>query len=171
MNELLLGMGLAYAFLLTVLLFVLVKSRVHWLVKFALVIVSAGFYILSYESWKQAQGWPAAVNPPEQFLLHYAVVEEPDEELGSDGVIFIWVSDLESKQPASEPRAYQLDYDQDTHGKVEKALFKIQNGTLQIGSFSSRQKEVEKGEVKPLLGVKYEGLDFEDLPDPALPEK
>ena len=106
MNELLLGLTVAYIFLIVLLLLVLIYSRLHPVFKLGLLCLSVGFYIVSYEGWKQAQGWPSLVELPDKFLLHFAVIEEPDEELDTEGRIFIWSTDLYGEEPAAVPRAY-----------------------------------------------------------------
>lgn len=171
MNEVLLSLSIAYVFLAALLLLALIHSSINWLLKMVLLIVALGFYWLSYQGWKETQGWPTITELPERFLLHYAVIEEPDEETGTKGAIFVWLSDLKNFKPAQQPRSHQLEYDQKTHAKVEEALREVQNGTLQIGEVKPATELKEGVQNKNRIGLKYPGLEFVELPDPALPEK
>ncbi|WP_420600523.1 hypothetical protein [Neptuniibacter sp.] len=171
MSEVLLSLSFAYVFLAALLLLTLIFSRLAWVFKVALVIVALGFYWLSYQGWKESQGWPTAADIPDRFLLHYAVIEEPDEELGVKGGIFIWLSDLKNLEIAEEPRAYRLEYTQQTHGKVSEAIREIQNGGLQLGITNPQSDLPAIESKKKRSGEKYIGLEFVKLPDPSLPEK
>lgn len=171
MNEVLLSLTVAYTFLAALLLLTLLYSQLHWLLKTSLVVIAVGFYALSYQGWKDTQGWPAVTQLPERFLLHYAVVEEPDPSLAIEGKIMLWLSDLETLQPSDTPRVYQLEYTQGTHAKVAEALREIQSGNLQIGEFSPDEPLPISKAKERQIGQKYEGLVFSRLPDPALPEK
>ncbi len=171
MSEVLLSLSIAYVFLVALLLLALIYSRLHWLLKLGLVTVALVFYWLSYQGWKETQGWPTTTTLPDRFLLHSAVIEEPDKELGMQGSIFIWVSDLKTFKPAEQPRSYRLEYDQGTHGKLEDALREMQNGNLQIGEIKPAADLKESSKDQKRMGLKYPGLEFVKLPDPALPEK
>ncbi|MDO6593820.1 hypothetical protein [Neptuniibacter sp. 1_MG-2023] len=171
MNEVLFGLTLAYVFFTALVLLSLIYSRIFWGVKALLIILAIGFYSLSYQGWKETQGWPSKTALPERFLLHYAVVEEPDKEMGSEGRIYMWLTSTVDHQLSEEPRAFQLDYDLGLHGKLETAIREINNGNLQLGELNPNQA-IEKGaKQKNRAGQKYLGLQFVKLPDPALPEK
>ena len=58
MNEVLVGLGIAYIFLAALLLLALVYGRMNWTIKLVLIVVSVGFYWVSYINWQNAQGWP-----------------------------------------------------------------------------------------------------------------
>lgn len=171
MNEMLLALVLAYLFFTALLLLALIYSRLPVLLKIGLVVVAVGFYWLSYQGWKETQGWPALSTLPDKFLLHAAVVDEPDKDAGIDGVIQIWVSDLRDDQVAVQPRAYQMPYEIGMHGKIQEAERQMNNGNLQIGITNPRMRDSSKGSKKKRAGQKYPNLEFVRLPDPALPEK
>ncbi|MFW1676508.1 hypothetical protein ACFVYJ_01840 [Pontibacter sp. JAM-7] len=171
MNEVLLGLTLAYVFLTAVLLLAVISGRLHWIFKLTLLLLAIGFYWISYQGWKQAQGWPTDAVVPEQFLMHYAVVEEPDKEKGREGGIFLWLTDLKGHQLAVEPRAYRIPYDQKTHTNIQLAMKDIRNGSVQLGQRSPKPEDPVSVENKKAFGEKKYLLEFSDLPDPALPEK
>jgi len=171
MNEIIVGLSIAYVFLTTLLLLVLIYSRLHHFLKLLLLIAAIGFYAISYEGWKKIEGWPARVMLPEKFLLHFVVIEEPDDELGSNGNIFMWLSDLYGDQPATMPRAYQLPYSREMHGKLDEAMQQQRNGNLQLGILRPSSQSPESNVNNNKLGQHYLDLEFSKVPDPALPEK
>lgn len=171
MNSTLLLIVLGYAFITALLALIIIHSKLSFLIKLPLVIITGLFMLVSYQGWKEAQGWPSSSELPDKFLLHASVIEEPDSTEGTDGYIYIWTTDLKTQQPAAEPRAYVLDYDQDVHSALEDALRNMRKGDIQIGS----KKDTDSSDVSARdfsrLGEQRVVLEFSDLPDPALPEK
>ena len=171
MSEQLISLTLAYCFLTALLLIALIFSHFNTLLKTSLLITAIAFYVISYEGWKETQGWPSRTDLPEKFLLHSAVIEEPDEELGQEGQIYLWLTNLEGNELHDYPRAYRIEYDQETHSKVQEALREMQSGNLQLGEIVPAVERKESGKKRFMKGQKYPGLTFVKLPDPALPEK
>lgn len=170
MNEILLELSIAYVFLTALVLLSLVYSRWHWSLKAGLILVALVFYWASYQGWKESQGWPTATQLPDKFLLHFTVIEEPDDEIGLEGQIFIWLTDLSAHEVAAEPRAYRLPYEKILHSKLDAAMRESGSGKLQIGQINPVE-DMQQSEQTALMGHKYPGLKFDRLPDPALPEK
>ncbi|MCY0964217.1 hypothetical protein [Parathalassolituus penaei] len=171
MNETLLALTLAYLFSTALLLLVLISARVPVMAKMALMVMALGFDFASYQGWKQSQGWAAAVAMPDKFLLHYAVIEEPDKRKNRKGAIYIWLSDLAGDKLADQPRAYRLPYDQETHAKVESAMRRAQAGNPQLGIHRRGDDLPEVKRFLNELGDKPFDIEFVAVPDPALPEK
>jgi hypothetical protein len=172
MNQILFSLALAYTSLIGIAVLSLIYSRWHWLLKLLLVCMVLVFSGYSYQGWKQAQGWPTDVEVPERFLLNGAVVEEPFPEKGTEGNIFLWLSDLAGNKLSPEPRAYRLAYDEKLHVDIQQALSRMRDGKLQIGQYKPAKKEVTSAKFKNRLGnVAKKNIRFTDLPDPALPEK
>lgn len=172
MNEMLMLLVVAYIVLLALLVLVLLYGRLPWLVKLGLVIITSGLYWVSYQAWTQVQGWPSSVALPDKFLLHASVIDEPDQEQGTAGRIFIWASNLQGNKPADEPRAYLLPYERELHSSLQDALRNQRNGNVQIGVKEGDKKLENAAPVNiRQLGEVHEKLKFTELPDPALPEK
>lgn len=171
MNEVLVALSFAYAFLAALLLLALANGSLPKWLKLVLVGVSIGFYWLSYQGWSESQGWPSNKPFPKRFLLHYAVVEEPDTQLGHKGRIFVWASDLDGNVPADTPRAYIIGYDQKLHVKIAAALRKLKNGNLQIGEVGGELFDPQATRDPNRIADKKIDLEFTDLPEPQLPEK
>jgi hypothetical protein len=170
MNETLLGLVAAYVLFTALLLLALIHSRLHWFFKAALLVLALGFYWISYAGWRESRGWPSPTALPQKFLLHYAVIEEPDRDRGDDGAIFIWLSDLEHDRLADQPRAYRIGYRRETHANLEDAIRKMRYGKLQLGSVDGMMPAADGPEEETGSDL-YPNLRFIDLPDPALPEK
>ncbi|MAY43350.1 MULTISPECIES: hypothetical protein [unclassified Neptuniibacter] len=171
MSEELLGLTLAYVFFTALVLLAVIYGRLAWPLKAGLIVIAVVFYWFSYNGWKETQGWPSQVELPQKFLLHYAVIEEPNEETGEKGKIYIWLTDLLNDELAEKPRAYELPYDQAAHSAVEEALKKTRNGQPQLGQPAPRKAKPSDPKQKNALGQKMKELKFSNVPAPALPEK
>lgn len=147
----------------------LVFSHLHWLLRLGLVLLVSGSYWLAYQGWDRAQGWPSHNTVPEKFLLHGAVIEEPDKERGVSGTIFLWLSDLTEFQPAEQPRAYVMPYTKRLHTAAQEALRQMRNGELQVGTVlpDPAARQVADGFAGEIPGM----IEFSNLPKQALPEK
>ncbi|VWX37204.1 hypothetical protein [Limnobacter sp. 130] len=171
MNEVLVGLGIAYIFLAALLLLALVYGRIHWSLKLVLIVVSVGFYWVSYINWQNAQGWPSQAELPKRFLFYAVVVEEPDKTEGIKGRLFVWASDLANDRPSETPRAYELPYDKELHVKLDAAQRQMRNGNLQIGEVGGELFDPTSARDNNRIADKKIDLEFTDLPDPQLPEK
>lgn len=169
MNESILLLVAVNIVILALLALVLLFSRLHWILRLFLVLMVSGSYWLAYQGWDRAQGWPSTNPVPEKFLLHGAVIEEPDKEKGVEGTIFLWITDLSTFIPAEQPRAYIMPYSKRLHGKAQEALRQMRNGKLQLGTvqLEAGAKQLKGGYAgeTPLL------IEFSNLPKQALPEK
>lgn len=161
---------IVYVLLAALLLLVLVYGRIHSAFKLVLVVLVSVLYHFSYQGWKQVQGWPSQTKLPEHFLLHASVIDEPDQDKGTKGKIFIWASELEGSFPAAEPRAYIMPYDQEIHSSLEDALRNMRNGVVELGAKKSKEAG-KNADYRKGVGEENFILEFTPLPDPALPEK
>ncbi|CAA6804101.1 MAG: Unknown protein [uncultured Thiotrichaceae bacterium] len=162
---------IAYVLLTALLVLLLLYGRLHYIFKLMLVVSVGALYLFSYQGWKQVQGWPSKTDLPDSFLLHASVIDEPDQEKGTKGQIFIWASTLKGSFPVSEPRAYEVPYDQEVHGSLEDALRNMRNGNVQLGAKKMSTGEMKKSQYRDGVGDESYKLEFKPLPDPALPEK
>lgn len=169
MNEPIFILVAVNVLVLALLMLVLLFSRLHWVLRLLLVVVVSGSYWLAYQGWDRAQGWPSQNTVPEKFLLHGAVIEEPNAEEGVSGTIFLWVSDLTEYKPAEQPRAYIMPYSKRLHSAAQEALRQMRNGELQMGTVSPdpAAKVVTDG----FTGEVASQIEFSNLPKQALPEK
>lgn len=171
MTESILLLVLAYVALTALLATSLIRARLHWGLKLLLVLAACGLYFVSYQGWREVQGWPVSSNPPNRFLLHAAVIDEPDKRSGAPGEIFIWVSDLVEGKPSGRPRAYRIDYEKRLHNDLQDALRNMRNGVVQLGRISQEKGPVGVPKDYTRMGERRERIEIYSLPDPALPEK
>jgi hypothetical protein len=131
-----------YALFLT-LLYVVIAAllliaclRTHWSrwIKIGMIVLVTGSYFVANVTFDEMQGWPTASDVPEKFVFHWAVIEEPNKDKGTDGAIYIWASALDDHHPDSVPRAYKLPYLKDAHSTINDAIRRARAGSRQIGS-------------------------------------
>ncbi len=169
MNESILLLITVNVVVLALLVLVLIFSRLHWVLRLLLVLVVSGSYWIAYQGWDRSQGWPSSNAVPEKFLLHGAVIEEPNKEEGVAGTIFLWATDLSSFIPAEQPRAYVMPYSKRLHSAAQEALRNMRNGELQLGTvkLEAGAKQIAEG----YAGETPQLIEFSNLPKQALPEK
>lgn len=105
----------------------------RWLKVSMIVLVTISYFVANH-TFDEMQGWPTASEVPEKFIFHWAVIEEPNKERGTEGAIYIWASTLDDHHPDGVPRAYQLPYMKDAHSNINDAIRRARAGTRQIGS-------------------------------------
>ena len=171
MNQVLLLLIVAYVFIAVLLVLSLIKSQVNWKTKLALVTVTTVFYYVSYHAWSQAQGWPSQTKPPMRFVLHHALVVEPDQDEQTEGEILVWLSDIKGQKLANTPRAHRLEYSKIMHSRIEKALNKLKGGKAQIGTRGGQERKFQSELSGSVAEAEDMMIVFSDLPDLALPEK
>ena len=162
---------IVYVLLAALLVLVLLYGRLHYVIKMILVVSVSALYFYSYDGWKQVQGWPTQTTLPDHFLLHASVIEEPDQEKGTNGQIFIWASTLQGSFPSSEPRAYVVPYNQEVHSTLEDALRNMRNGNVRLGAKTIIGPEFQNTKYRSGVGEESYKLEITPLPDPSLPEK
>jgi len=169
MNESIFLLVAVNVMVLALLMLVLVFSRLHWTLRLLMVVLVSGSYWIAYQGWDRAQGWPSTNPVPEKFLLHGAVIEEPDKEKGVSGTISLWLSDLTRFKPAEQPRAHTMPYSRKLHTAAQEALRQMRNGELQMGTVlpDEAARQLQDG----FAGETPTMVEFSNLPKQALPEK
>jgi hypothetical protein len=162
---------LAYVALTALIALSLIRADFHWSLKLLLVMAACILYFVSYQGWREVQGWPVSSNLPTKFQLHAAVIEEPDKASGSPGKLFVWVTNLEGGKPATSPRAYHLSYQKELHNNLQEALRNLRNGVVQLGRVSDSDGVTGLPRDYKRMGEQRESIEIYSLPDPALPEK
>ena len=184
MTTALIGLGVAYAFLVALVLNLCFRSPWPFWLKLTSVALAGALFFVAYTSLHDLLGWPnKSENLPARFQIISALVLEPpkqtlDEEerdskanpLGQDeaGMIFLWVLSLEGSEPGSMPRAYEVPYSLKTHKIISAALDRIQQGLPQIGE---AQKVAARGEALELFTSDEIQIKVYDVPSPELPGK
>ena len=74
------GIISAYILLALLLLSINLYSIWSWQIKAATIVLTSVFYVVTYYSLPGLLGWPTSQNPPAQFRLLAAHVEQPNKE-------------------------------------------------------------------------------------------
>ena len=85
-----------------------------------------------YDALQNYLGWPAGNALPQKFEMISGLIVEPDLKRDDPGAIYIWVRDLDDKQPV--PRAYRLPYQKQLHLGVGETLRKQRDGQRHFGT-------------------------------------
>ena len=143
----------AYVALAALLLSLNLWTRIRWWIKASAIIVTTGFFFVSFLGVKHLLGWPTDDRLPDRFELVYAVINEPIEASNTPGAIYLWVLKLPGDgaldeedvytpgvidtriDPEEVPRAYKLPYDRETHREVIEAQLKIADAYFDDGSY------------------------------------
>ncbi len=149
------------------------RTNFHWILKSSMIVLTALFYIFTYNSFKDLLGWPSSEKLPERFRLISAQIYEPNAILSSEGEIFLWITNMDNLAGLGEPRSHSLPYNKEVHEKISKALVNLKNGIPQMGEQSDENKEsiissITKKEKVIDASTK---LNFFDMPNQLLPEK
>ena len=89
------GITIGFILITTLVLWYIIGSKGHWISKAAIILLSLYFCLSVGFSLNELMGWPTTEKLPKKFLLHWAVVEEPDPKTGDEGSIFIWTKPLD----------------------------------------------------------------------------
>lgn len=155
-------MTLAYVALAVLLLNLGFRSHWHLSVKLAAVIITSLFYLATWFGLKQLQGWPSNDQLPEKFRVVGKHIVQPGKQSGTEGAIYIWVTDL-AAAAGEEPRAYRLPYIEQLHEDIVKATRK---GQRKIG------RRIEPVGVAAEQGASSQQMiEFVDEERPRLPAK
>ncbi len=171
MSGAIIGLTAAYVALAVLLLSLNIYSRWPPWVKVGAVVLTGLLYYVTYLSLESFLGWPARASLPQKFMMLSGSIDEPDEETGSQGAIYIWAVSLDDDRLADDPRAYRVPYSRQSHEQVGAALRQLRDGIVQVG-------EVEEGSRRRTRGIgslwsdeKVSRIVIYDLPDPDLPDK
>ncbi len=189
------GIAMGFVLIAVLVLWFVIGSKGHWGIKAATMVLSLYFCLSVGFSISEFMGWPTDDKLPPKFLLHWAVIQEPDVKLGDEGSIYVWVRPIneptiEHKEWSdyllsfydgkSEPRAYRIPYSRELHEQAQKAIEAISKGegvggTSEEGSGKGKKKSSGKGNGKTGDGGKSltnnGGIEFHKLPPPKLPDK
>lgn len=165
------GLIAAYVLLGILLLSLNLRADWPWPVKAGGIVLTSGFYIVSYLSIPPLLGWPIERTPPAHFRLVGAHVEQPNKRLRTEGSIYLWLTPLIEQQPPPPPRAYQLPYNELIHERVLLAKQRMERGMPQIGELrDDMDLSAMRVEDADRLGLESVPIEFYDLPNPLFPE-
>lgn len=164
------GIVAAYILLGLLLLSINLYSKWSWPVKAATIIIVSVFYVVTYYSFPPLLGWPTSEHPPAQFRLIAAHVTQPNKELGKEGSVYLWLTEIKNMTDSPEPRAYELQYSSELHERIINVKSKLDKDIAQMGEFKEPDDTFNQVDEQR-FGVKSVQIEFYDLPDPLFPEK
>lgn len=142
MTQTILTLAIAYAAVAALAVFLTLSGPVSRILKGTLTIVIAVLLFTTYRGIGELRGLPSDAAPPDDFLLHWALVSEPNHLEGDRGSIFLWLVEMDADNyPIGLPRAYKLPYSLDLAVKVAEAQRQISLGEQIAGSFEDGAEE------------------------------
>jgi len=127
-------LGLAGGFMLVtvILLLLLLKCNLPVVLKFLLVVLVSGYYLIQYQSLQRYSGWPSDDALPQKFVLIATDVREPNPQTGDAGIMYWWLRDsADSHQP---PRVYRLPYQADLQEKSQHVIEQQRSGIQYVAT-------------------------------------
>ncbi len=169
MAEGMIGLTASFLILVALILWLIILSKgKFWIIKSIVILTTTLFSIVVLLSLKDFVGWPSSSNLPEEFLLHWAIINEPDKIKNTEGEIYIWATKLDKENKIKGiPRAYKIDYTRKNHEEITAGLIKVGEGIQQKGQ---KVKAKENIDIDEDLSNLQEIAIF-DLPKPLLPQK
>jgi hypothetical protein len=173
MNAPLLLLITCYALLAIAVLALCLYTKWSFWIKTVAIAACFFVFLLAYDTMTALLGFPSPGRMPERFLLHYALVIQPDKNTGNKGTVYIWATELTKQGPTKVPRAYELPYDKELSNLMTEANRRTKQGIMQMGQ--TQEPAQMKGAIntftKYMSGSKPLKIRMQDLPEPALPDK
>lgn len=192
------GIVATFIILGSILLFNLIYTSIHWLVKFLCITVTIYFSLVTFLSLEDLKGWPIETILPRTFMVLAVNINEPVSQEDKGG-IYLWCRDMtqnsieendyifktlkpffDLKKNANKPRSYEFKYSRKLHEKLSEVEDLIRKGKMIVGENKGKQGDKKSKEATDkMLGddkghsereFEYE-LKFYELPPPKLPEK
>ena len=118
-----------YVLLGLLLLSLNLRSRWPWPVKLFAIIATSSAYYLTYHAIHEIKGWPVPGPLPEEFAVHFIVVDEPDKVRGEEGKIFIWLRYLDDLgSPMGKPRVHEVLFSDALAQRSQEAIGVLMEG-------------------------------------------
>ena len=169
MAEGIIGLAASFLVIVSLILWLIILSKgKFWIIKSLVITTATLFSIVVLISLKDFIGWPSSAKLPQEFQLHWAIINEPDKIKNTDGSIYVWVTALDKEDKKKGlPRAYQIDYTRKYHEEIIKGLISLGDGILQKGEKVKAKEDIDIDEDLSNL----QEINIYDLPKPLLPEK
>lgn len=158
------GIPICFALISALVLWSVILGKGHWVIKAGLVSVALYFSVVVWMSLSSLSGWATTAQVPENYLIHWLLVEEPSKTDSSKlGVVYLWSTEINkdftpvkqevhwtlkpfvAKHNASEPRVYRLPYSQQLHKEAAKAMKMLKQGKMVVGKRGKSGMEAGDG--------------------------
>lgn len=169
-----------YVLLGVLLLSLNLRSRWAWQIKLLAILVTSGAYFGTYVSIEEIKGWPVPGALPDQFSVHYIVVDEPSKATGEEGRIYIWLRNVDdSGMPFGKPRVHEMLFSEALAQRSQEAIGILMDGgklnaVVEVldGEVSDQEREGSSSSVTATGGdllIKFLEVGAVDLPPKADP--
>ena len=129
MTYVILSLSTSYAFVAALLAYLVLLTRIHWLLKFLATVATVAAIPLTFWGVGELRGLPSDGKIPSSFRMLWGEVVEPNALQGQKGHVYLWLIKLDSDNfPVGLPRAYQLPYSDELEIKVNEAMGGISEG-------------------------------------------
>ncbi len=169
MAEGIIGLSASFLLLVALILWLIILSKgKFWIIKSIVITAATSFSIVVLLSLKDFIGWPSESKLPQEFQLHWAIIDEPDKIKNTQGAIYMWITKLDKENKNKGlARAYKIEYTRKNHEEIMKGLIAIGDGIQQKGEMVKAKEDID---VEEDLSNVQEIVIYE-LPKPLLPEK
>lgn len=129
MTFIILSLTAAYALVASLLAYLVLLSRLHWLFKSLATVATIALIPLTFHGVGELRGLPSDGPLPSSFRMLWAEIVEPNLLQGENGRVFLWLQTLDrDNYPVGQPRAYQLPFSEDLRIKIHEAMGGIAQG-------------------------------------------
>lgn len=119
----------AFALVASLLAYLVLLSRLHWVFKVLSTAATIALIPLTFDAVGELRGMPSDGPLPPSFRMLWAEIVEPNQLQGETGRVFLWLQQLDSENyPVGQPRAYQLPYSDDLRVKINEVMGEIAAG-------------------------------------------
>ena len=169
MAEGIIGLSASFLLLVTLILWLIILSKgKFWIIKSIVITAATIFSIIVLLSLKDFIGWPSKSKVPQEFQLHWAIIDEPNKIKNTEGAIYMWITKLDKKNKNKGlPRAYKIKYTRKNHEEIMKGLIALGDGVQQKGKMVKVEEDIDIEEDLSNL----QEIEIYELPKPLLPEK
>jgi len=172
------GLAIAFIIISSVLLFLLIRSKTHVIVKICIIPIVIWYGMALFYIPDNLRGWPTDQQISNDSRVISILINEPSTN--SNGGIYLWLIDKEFKKvildprnvfcynEKNTPRVYKLQYTKELHKKLTIALKKAKEtgGFITVKSLFGKGKRGKKGK-KGKKGFDSGNLEF-DVVNPRL---
>ena len=169
MAEGIIGLSASFLLLVALILWLIILSKgKFWIIKSIVITAATIFSIIVLLSLKDFIGWPSKSKVPQEFQLHWAIIDEPNKIKNTEGAIYMWITKLDKKNKNKGlPRAYKIKYTRKNHEEIMKGLIALGDGVQQKGKMVKVEEDIDIEEDLSNL----QEIEIYELPKPLLPEK
>ena len=169
MAEGIIGLSASFLLLVSLILWLIILSKgKFWIIKSIVITAATIFSIIVLLSLKDFIGWPSKSKLPQEFQLHWAIIDEHNKNKNTEGAIYMWITKLDKKNKNKGlPRAYKIKYTRKNHEEIMKGLIALGDGVQQKGKMVKVEEDIDIEEDLSNL----QEIEIYELPKPLLPEK